>query len=84
MRAHQKETPRVSLPASVKKIIPSTHHSDPEKAEIHVQGADPLYEEIRIENSLKDENGEEVRLKEGAKVKVTVEAPTNATIPKRS
>lgn len=74
--------PNVSLPASVKKIMPSMHPGDPEKAEIHVQGADPLYEEIRIKNSLKDENGEEVRLKQGAKVKVTVEAPAHATTPK--
>jgi hypothetical protein len=74
--------PNVQLPASVKKIMPPSHPGDPEKAEIHVQGADPLYEEIRIENALKDENGEEVRLKEGAKVKVTIEALPQATTPK--
>jgi hypothetical protein len=34
--------PSVSLAASVKKIMPSSHPGDPEKAEIHVDGADPL------------------------------------------
>ena len=34
--------------------------------------------------SLKDENGEEVRLKEGAKVRVTIEALPQATTPKHS
>jgi hypothetical protein len=33
-----------------------------------------LYREIRIENTLTDENGEPVGLKEGAQVEVTVEA----------
>ena len=54
-----------------------------EKAEIHIAGAEPLYEEIRIANSLKDQNGTEVRLKEGAKVTVTVEAPSQAAEPKQ-
>jgi hypothetical protein len=35
---------------------------------------------MRIENTLTDENGEEVRLKPGAKVKVTVRS-TAATQP---
>ena len=39
--------------------------------------------EIRIENSLTDENGNEVRLKEGEKVEVTVEAkPEETIVPK--
>jgi len=41
-----------------------------------------LYQEIRIENSLTDENGKEVRLKTGADVDVTVEADKDATTPK--
>jgi hypothetical protein len=50
----------------VEKIIKSPDPSEPEKAEISVEGADTLYQEIRIENSLTDENGNEVRLKKGA------------------
>jgi hypothetical protein len=41
-------------------------------------GAEPLYEEIRIENSLQSPNGEQVRLKQGAEVEVIVEAGENA------
>jgi hypothetical protein len=39
--------------------------SEPDKAEIAVDGADDLYKEIRIENTLTDEDGNEVSLKKG-------------------
>jgi len=55
---------------------------EPEKAQIAVEGADELYKEIRIANNLTDENGDEVRLKQGAKVEVTVEAGPEAVISK--
>ena len=51
----------------------------PEKAEIAVEGADELYQEIRIDNTLTDKHGDKVQLKEGAHVAVTVEAETDAT-----
>jgi uncharacterized protein YfaS (alpha-2-macroglobulin family) len=54
----------------------------PEKAEIGVEGADHLYREIRIENKLIDENGKEVKLKEGATVEITVEAEPAGTTGK--
>ncbi len=76
------EKPSVTLPGTVEKIIKSPHTSEPEKAQISIEGADDLYKEIRIENSLKEQNGNEVRLKKGAEVQVTVEADKNATIPK--
>jgi len=75
------EKPNVTLPGTVEKIIRSPDPSEPEKAQISVKGGDPLYQEIRIENSLKDENGDPVRLKKGAEVDVTVEAEKNATTP---
>jgi hypothetical protein len=78
------EKSNVTLPGKVEKIIESPYPSEPEKAQISVEGADPLFQEIRIENSLTDENGDEVRLKEGAEVEVTVEAEKDATIPKTS
>jgi hypothetical protein len=68
------EKPNVILPGTVEKIIPSPHPSEPEKAQIGVNDGDDLYKEIRIENVLQDENGNEVALKEGAEVEVTVEA----------
>jgi hypothetical protein len=69
------------MPGTVEKIIPSVHPSGPEKAQIALEGADELYREIRIENSLTDENGDEVRLKKGAEVEITVEADPEATTP---
>jgi hypothetical protein len=65
----------------VEHIIKSAHPSEPEKAQIAVEGADDLYKEIRIENTLTDENGRTVRLKKGAEVEVTVEADKSETTP---
>jgi hypothetical protein len=75
------EKPSVTLPGTVEKIIPPAHPREPEKAQISVEGADELYQEIRIENSLTDENGDSVRLKKGAQVDVIVEADPEATHP---
>lgn len=75
------DKPSVTLPGKVEKIIPSHHPSQPEKAQIAIEGADDLYREIRIENSLTDENGNEVRLKKDAEVDVVVEADKDATHP---
>lgn len=71
-------------PAKVQRIIKSPHPDVPEKAEIAIEGAEDLYKEIRIENVLEDSSGKEVKLKEGAKVDVVVEAEPAATTPKRS
>jgi hypothetical protein len=73
------EKPSATLPGTVEKIIKSPFPGEPEKAQIAVEGADHLYKEIRIENTLTDENGDKVQLKPGAEVKVTVEAPPEAT-----
>lgn len=45
--------------------------------------AEPLYQEIRIENTLADQQGNEVKLKQGAEVEVHVEADKSATISKK-
>jgi hypothetical protein len=68
------EDPSVTLPGTVDKIIPSSCPSQPEKAQISVGGADRGYQNLRIENMLTDEHGEDVRLKKGAHVDVTVTA----------
>src|SRR5215813_13040582 len=73
-----------TLPGTVQKIIKPPHPDLPEKAEIAVEGADELYKEIRIENTLTDEKGNEVKLKPGAEVEVTVEANPDAVIPKNA
>ena len=73
---------RKKLPGTVNKIIQPIVPSVPEKAQIDLEGAEDLYREIRIENTLTDEQGEEVRLKEGAQVEVSIEADTDATLKK--
>jgi hypothetical protein len=75
------DKPSTTLPATVEKIVKSPSPSVPEKAQIAVEGADHLYRELRIENSLTDENGDKVRLKQGAEVEVTIEAEADATAP---
>jgi hypothetical protein len=76
------EKTNITLPGKVEKVIESPHPAEPEKAQISVEGGDPLYRDIRIQNELKDKDGKQVRLKEGAEVEVTVEADKNATTPK--
>jgi hypothetical protein len=75
------EKAAATLPATVEKIIKSPSPNEPEKAQIAVEGADHLYRELRIENTLIDENGEKVSLKPGAEVEVTIEAAPEATTP---
>lgn len=76
------EKPRITLPGTVEKIIPSPDPSEAEKAQISIEGADDLYKEIRIENTLTTDSGTEVKLKKGAEVEVKVEADPKATTPK--
>jgi predicted DNA-binding antitoxin AbrB/MazE fold protein len=72
--------PRVTLPATVEKVIKPLFPKEPEKVQLEVQGADHLYRELRIENALTDRAGDKVRLREGAEVEITVEADSSATI----
>ncbi|MGH9545640.1 MAG: hypothetical protein ACRD23_10535 [Terriglobales bacterium] len=83
-RGSEPEKPSVTLPGTVEKIIPSVHPSLPEKAQIDIEGADDLYREIRVENTLQDEAGKPVALKPGAHVDVTIEADVKETTPKKS
>ncbi len=76
------EKPAVTLPGVVEKIIPPVHPSLPEKAQIFVEGAEELYREIRVENTLQDAEGNPVGLKEGAEVEITIEAGPEAITPK--
>lgn len=76
--------PAVTLPGTVERIIPSLDPAEPDKAQIAVEDAEPLYRELRIENTLKDASGDDVSLKPGAEVDVTIEADPKDTIPKDS
>ena len=64
----------VTLSGTVNKIIASLRTIQPEKAQIAVAGADDRYRDLRIENTLADGKGNEVSLKKGAHVEVTVTA----------
>jgi predicted DNA-binding antitoxin AbrB/MazE fold protein len=79
----EKNKATVTLPGTVEKIIPPIDPSEPEKAQISVEGAEELYREIRVENTLQDKTGKPVSLKEGAEVEVTIEAEPEATKPKK-
>lgn len=80
-RTEEKAT--VTLTGTVEKIIPPLTSNQPEKAEIAIEGAEDLYKEIRVENTLQNASGNEVALKKGAKVDVAIEADAEATEPKR-
>ena len=71
------ERPSTTMHGTVDKIIPAPGPSRPEKAQIAVDGIDQRYRNLRIENTLTDENGYEVKLKKGAHVEVTVTAKTD-------
>jgi predicted DNA-binding antitoxin AbrB/MazE fold protein len=68
---------------TVEKLVKPMDPREPEKAQINIHDAEPLYQEIRIDNSLKDADGNDVQLKEGAEVEVHIEADVNATTAKR-
>jgi hypothetical protein len=75
------EKPSTTLNATVEKIITPISPKEPEKAQIAVEGADHLYRELRIENTLTTESGEKVRMKPGAEVEVKIEVDPAATAP---
>ena len=69
--------PAVTMDGKVQKIIKSPDPRIPDKAEISIEGADELYREIRIENTLTDDWCNQVQLKQGAHVDVTIEAESS-------
>jgi len=71
------EKASVTLPGIVEQIIKSPFES--EKIEIRVERADHLFQEVRIENSFTDQKGNEVSLKLGAPVEITMEAAVAST-----
>ena len=74
--------PAVTMDGKVQKIIKSPDPRIPDKAEIIIEGADELYREIRIENTLTDDWCNQVQLKQGAHVDVSIEAESSETTSK--
>jgi hypothetical protein len=65
-----------TMPGTVIQIIPSRHPGKPDSAQIALDGDEKLHQNLRIENLLTDEHGDDVKLKKGAPVEVTVTAWT--------
>lgn len=63
-----------TLSGTVEEIISPSDPGKPEEAQIAVQAADEPPVEIRIDNTLITKNGDEVSLKKGAQVKLTIRA----------
>ena len=66
------ERPSITLSGIVDRIVLSRCRSQTEKAHIAVDGADHRYRDLRIENTFIDEHGDDVKLKMGAEVNVTI------------
>jgi hypothetical protein len=75
----------VTLTGIVDEIIPAVSpamgYDQPEKVQIAVEGAEALYREIRVDNTLHDQEGNPVSLKLGAEVDVKIEATPDVTVP---
>jgi hypothetical protein len=68
------------MPGVVEKIIKPLIPDEPERIQIAVEGADHLYREIRIENTMTTADGETVGLKKGAQVDVVIVADDRDTV----
>jgi hypothetical protein len=62
------------MPGTVDKIILSSGPRQSEKAQIAIDEADPRYRTLRIKNNLTNEHGDDVKLRKGTHVDVTVTA----------
>jgi hypothetical protein len=77
--ARNPEQPSTLMSGTVEQIIPSSRPSQPEKALIAVDGAGRRPQNLRIDNQLTDEHGDDVKLKKGAHVQVTVTAESKTS-----
>jgi hypothetical protein len=66
------EKPSTTLLGTVDKIVTPVDPGLPEKVQITLQDVDGVPQQIRIENTLTSENGNEVTLNKGAVVKITI------------
>ncbi len=69
-----REEPSATMRGIVLKIFPSPRPRHPGRAQIAVERTDRGHHDLRIENTLTDENGDDVMLKKGDRVEVTIAA----------
>jgi len=75
------QQPKTIIPGTVDKIIQFRTLRLPETAQISIDG-EPGYRKLRVENSLTDEHGDEVKLEKGGRVAVTVTAEEKCMVEK--
>jgi hypothetical protein len=75
------QQPRTVMRGTVDKVIRFRTPRVRETAQISIEG-EAGYRKLRVENSLTDEHGDEVRLEKGARVEVTVIAEDDLARPK--
>ena len=56
---------KTTKPGTVEKLVKPVDPREPEKAQINIHGAEPLYQEIRIDNTLTDQDGNRGEVKRG-------------------
>jgi uncharacterized protein YfaS (alpha-2-macroglobulin family) len=66
------EPPSASVPGVVRRIIPPHRVGQTESAEIDLDVPEKRNRGLRIENTLTNEHGQDVKLKKGARVDVNV------------
>jgi hypothetical protein len=72
--------PWKTVSAAVNKLLPASYANMPDKVEISISTADPLFREVRLENALTTLDGQKVALKSGARLDVTIEAEAIDTV----
>jgi hypothetical protein len=75
------ERPSLSMPGTVAKVTRPSKPSQPGNAKISLKAYPRDKQNLRIENALTDEHGEDVKLKKGAYVEVTVSADAKTPTP---
>jgi len=73
---------RTTKTGTVEKVIKAVVPTEKDKAEIHIPSAEPLYQEIRIDNDLKSADGETVELEAGDDVEIHIDADKAETSKK--
>jgi hypothetical protein len=74
-----REPATTTVPGTVTDIIHSRHSGKPDSAQIVLDVEEKLNRNFRIENSLTDEHGDDVKLKKGAPVEIPVTAEDGRT-----
>jgi hypothetical protein len=72
--------PWKTVPAVVNKVLPAKYPNTPDKVEVSISAADPLFKEVRLENALNTPDGQTVALRGGARLDVTFEAEIADTV----